>query len=165
MDKNEIFDGKTFEDLTKDIYENQQNKKLQLDLLIQEIHGMIQTMDDAVLITPLIKELFEVAIKNDEHLVKLASVWQRILGKNNNDTDSMLLSETEKEDLINALQDDVNDIQIKAKLAKKYALTKGPVFLYSKTYRYVEHCGPNNDDDLNYRPKNEVNYWKNKDPI
>jgi len=119
MDKNEIFDGKTFEDLTKDIYENQQNKKLQLDLLIQEIHGMIQTMDDAVLITPLIKELFEVAIKNDEHLVKLASVWQRILGKNNNDTDSMLLSETEKEDLINALQDDVNDIQRKAEKIKE----------------------------------------------
>ena len=116
--KNEIFDGKSFEDLTKDIYENQKNKKLQLDLLIQEIHGMIQTMDDAVLITPLIKELFEVAIKNDEHLVKLASVWQRILGKNNNDEDSMLLSESEKEDLIAALQDDVNDIQQKAEKIK-----------------------------------------------
>ena len=119
MDKNEIFDGKTFEDLTKDIYENQKNKKLQLDLLIQEIHGMIQTMDDAVLITPLIKELFEVAIKNDEHLVKLASVWQRILGKNKNDEDSMLLSESEKEDLIAALQDDVNDIQQKADKIKQ----------------------------------------------
>ena len=66
---------------------------------------------------------------------------------------------------IEAKKNDVNDIQKKAKLAKKYALTNGPVFLYSKTYRYVEHCGPNNDDDLNYRPKNEVNYWKNKDPI
>jgi len=114
MDKNKIFDGKTFEDLTRDIYENQKNKKLQLDLLIQEIHGMIQTMDDAVLITPLIKELFEVAIKNDEHLVKLASVWQRILGKNNNDEDGTLLSESEKEELIAALQDDVDDIQKKA---------------------------------------------------
>ena len=119
MDKNQIFDGKTFEDLTKDIYENQQNKKLQLDLLIQEIHGMIQTMDDAVLITPLIKELFEVAIKNDEHLVKLASVWQRILGKNKNDEDGMLLSESEKEDLIAALQDDVNDIQQRADKIKQ----------------------------------------------
>ena len=116
---NKIFDGKTFEDLTKDIYENQQNKKLQLDLLIQEIHGMIQTMDDAVLITPLIKELFEVAIKNDEHLVKLASVWQRILGKNKNDEDGMLLSESEKEDLIAALQDDVDDIQQRAQKIKK----------------------------------------------
>jgi hypothetical protein len=112
MDKNQIFDGKSFEDLTKDIYENQQNKKLQLDLLIQEVHGMIQTLDDAVLVTPMIKELFEVSVKNDEHLVKLASVWQRIISKNSNASeDSMLLSESEKEDLINALQDDVNEIQ------------------------------------------------------
>ena len=113
MDKeNKIFDGKTFEDLTRDIYENQQNKKVQLDLLIQEVHGMIQTLDDAVLVTPLIKELFEVAIKNDEHLVKLASVWQRILSKSaSNSEDGMFLSEGEKEDLISALQEDVNDIQ------------------------------------------------------
>jgi len=116
---NKIFDGKSFEDLTKDIYENQQNKKLQLDLLIQEIHGMIQTMDDAVLVTPLIKELFEVAIKNDEHLVKLASVWQRILSKNNTQEDGMLLSESEKEDLIAALQDDVDDIQNRAEKIKQ----------------------------------------------
>ena len=55
----EIFEGKTFEDLSRDIYDNQKNKKLQLDLLIQEIHGMIQTLDDAVLIAPLVKELFK----------------------------------------------------------------------------------------------------------
>ena len=112
--KDEIFEGKTFEDLTKDIYDNQKNKKIQLDLLIQEIHGMIQTIDDAVMVAPLIKELFDVAVKNDEHLVKLASVIQRILAKSSSaDEDSMFLSETEKEDLINALQEDVTDIQKK----------------------------------------------------
>ena len=115
MSNNEIFDGKSFEDLTKDIYDNQQNKKLQLDLLIQEIHGMIQTLDDAVLVTPMIKELFEVSVKNDEHLVKLASVWQRIISRTSSgDEESMLLSDAEKEDLINALQEDVNDIQKKS---------------------------------------------------
>ena len=110
--KDEIFKGKTFEDLTQDIYENQQNKKLQLDLLIQEIHGMIQTLDDAVMVAPIVKELFEVSVKNDEHLVKLASVWQRIISKSNtNADDGMMLSEAEKEDLINALSSDVDDIQ------------------------------------------------------
>ena len=110
----EIFEGKTFQDLTKDIYDNQKNKKLQLDLLIQEIHGMIQTIDDAVMVAPLIKELFDVAVKNDEHLVKLASVYQRILAKSSSgDEESFLLSDSEKEDLINALQEDVNDLQNK----------------------------------------------------
>jgi hypothetical protein len=110
--KDEIFEGKTFEDLTKDIYDNQKNKKLQLDLLIQEIHGMIQTIDDAVMIAPLIKELFDVAVKNDEHLVKLAGVIQRIIAKSSGgDEESFLLTDAEKDDLISALQEDVNDIQ------------------------------------------------------
>jgi hypothetical protein len=121
--KDEIFEGKTFEDLTKDIYDNQKNKKLQLDLLIQEIHGMIQTLDDAVLVAPLIKELFDVAVKNDEHLVKLAGVIQRIIAKSSGVTEeSFLLSDAEKEDLINALQEDVSDLQKlndKAEIAKQ----------------------------------------------
>ena len=110
--KDEIFEGKSFQDLTKDIYDNQKNKKLQLDLLIQEIHGMIQTLDDAVMVAPLIKELFDVSVKNDEHLVKLASVYQRIIAKSSSgDEESMLLTDSEKEDLITALQSDVNDLQ------------------------------------------------------
>ena len=110
--KDEIFNGKTFEDLTKDIYDNQKNKKLQLDLLIQEIHGMIQTIDDAVMVAPLIKELFDVAVKNDEHLVKLAGVIQRIISRSTGAQDeSFLLSESEKEDLMSTLQDTVTDLQ------------------------------------------------------
>ena len=110
--KDEIFAGKSFEDLTKDIYDNQKNKKVQLDLLIQEIHGMIQTLDDAVMVAPLIKELFDVSVKNDEHLVKLAGVIQRIISKSSgSDEESFLLSDSEKEDLMAALQDDVKDLQ------------------------------------------------------
>ena len=113
--KDEIFEGKSFQDLTKDIYENQKNKKLQLDLLIQEIHGFIQTVDDVVMVAPLIKELYDVSVKNDEHLVKLAGVIQRIIAKSSSsDDESMLLSDAEKEDLINALQEDVEDIQREA---------------------------------------------------
>ena len=33
------------------------------------------------------------------------------------------------------------------------------------TYRHLEHCGPNEDDHLNYRNKNEVSFWKKKDPL
>ena len=55
-ENNEIFEGKTFQDLTKDIYENTNKKKLQIDLLISEIHGFITTIDDVVIIAPIIKE-------------------------------------------------------------------------------------------------------------
>ena len=66
---------------------------------------------------------------------------------------------------IETKKNDVNDIQKKATIAKKHAISHGPVFLYSKTYRHLEHCGPNKDDNLNYRPKEEIKYWLKKDPI
>jgi len=111
-DKNEIFEGKTFQDLTKDIYENTTKRKVQIDLLISEIHGFITTIDDVVLVAPIIKEYMDTAVKNDEHLVKLAGVLQRIISKSQGDSDeSMLLSDAEKEELMGTLQDTVDDLQ------------------------------------------------------
>ena len=108
----EIFEGKTFQDLTKDIYENSQKKKLQIDLLIQEIHGFITTIDDVVMVAPIIKEYMDASIKNDEHLVKLAGVLQRIISKSSGaDDESMLLSDAEKEELMGTLQDTVQDLE------------------------------------------------------
>ena len=110
--ENEIFEGKSFQDLTKDIYENSKNKKLQIDLLIQEIHGMITTIDDAVMVAPIIKEYMDVSVKNDEHLVKLAGVLQRITAKSKGESDeTSLLSDDEKADLMSTLQETVNDLQ------------------------------------------------------
>ena len=108
----EIFEGKTFQDLTKDIYENTTKRKVQIDLLISEIHGFITTIDDVVMVAPIIKEYMETAVRNDEHLVKLAGVLQRIISKSQGESDeSMLLSDEEKADLMGTLQDTVEDLQ------------------------------------------------------
>ena len=108
----EIFEGKTFQDLTKDIYENTTKRKTQIDLLISEIHGFITTIDDVVLVAPIIKEYMDTAVRNDEHLVKLAGVLQRIISKSQGESDeSMLLSDEEKAELIGTLQDTVDDLQ------------------------------------------------------
>ena len=110
-DNNEIFEGKTFQDLTKDIYENTTKRKVQIDLLISEIHGFITTIDDVVMVAPIIKEYMDTAVRNDEHLVKLAGVLQRIISKSNGgDEESMLLSDSEKEELMSTLQDTVDDL-------------------------------------------------------
>tara|TARA_B100000287_G_C20664348_1_gene791259 strand:+ start:1596 stop:1997 length:402 start_codon:yes stop_codon:yes gene_type:complete len=105
---------KSFEEITEDIYKNQQLKGKQIDLLIQELHSFIQTADDALMIAPIIKEYFDVAIKNDEHLVKLASVIQRYLSKSNEEnksTGDFSLSDEEKADLMNSLEQTVNGLQ------------------------------------------------------
>lgn len=49
----------------------------------------------------------------------------------------------------------------KKKILKGY----GPSLLELKTYRTLEHCGPFSDDHLNYRSKNEINYWSQKCPL
>ena len=111
-DEKEIFEGKTFQDLTKDIYENTTKRKTQIDLLISEIHGFITTIDDVVLVAPIIKEYMDTAVRNDEHLVKLAGVLQRIISKSQGESDeSMLLSDEEKAELMGTLQDTVDDLQ------------------------------------------------------
>ena len=111
-EKNEIFEGKTFQDLTKDIYENTTKRKTQIDLLISEIHGFITTIDDVVLVAPIIKEYMDTAVRNDEHLVKLAGVLQRIISKSQGESDeSMLLSDEEKAELMGTLQDTVDDLE------------------------------------------------------
>ena len=108
----EIFDGKTFKDLTKDIYNNASEKKKQIQILIKEMNKMIKSIDDVVLLAPIIKEYLEVGVKNDEHLVKLASVLQRIFNKTTSkDNDDSFLTEQEKEDLMVSLQETVNEIQ------------------------------------------------------
>lgn len=111
-DDYKIFGDKSFADLSKDIYNNSKLKKTQIDLLIQEAHSYINTVEDVVMIMPVIKELMDVAIKNDEHLVKLAGVVQRIMNKSTGENDEYsLLSESEKEDLLSNLQNVADDIQ------------------------------------------------------
>jgi len=103
----EIFKGKSFSDLLKDIYSNSQKKDRQINVLISELRPLIKNIGDATVIVPLIKEYLEVGVKNDEHLVKLAAVVQRLVSTNNKvqaDTgQSWLLSEEEKQQLLEEL--------------------------------------------------------------
>lgn len=40
-----------------------------------------------------------------------------------------------------------------------------PVFIEFLTYRWLEHCGPDDDDGLGYRPIGELQTWREKDPL
>ena len=77
LDK-EIFTGKTLSDLFGEIYDNSKETKGQVKALIGELKPLIENIGDATLIVPMIKEYMEIGVKNDEHLIKLATVIQRI---------------------------------------------------------------------------------------
>ena len=109
-----IFGDKNFSDLSQEIYENNKLKKTQIDLLIQEVHGYIQGIEDIAIVGPIIKELMDVGIKNDDNLVKLATLYQRIMSKQTVDeSDVGLLTEEEKEQLMASLEDVAEDLQKK----------------------------------------------------
>ena len=109
-----IFGDKNFSDLSQEIYENNKLKKTQIDLLIQEVHGYIQGIEDIAIVGPIIKELMDVGIKNDDNLVKLATLYQRIMSKQTIDESGVsLLSDEEKEQLMASLEDVAEDLQKK----------------------------------------------------
>ena len=77
LDK-EIFKGKTLSDLFSEIHDNSTSTRAQVKALIGELKPLIENIGDATLIVPMIKEYMEIGVKNDEHLIKLATVIQRI---------------------------------------------------------------------------------------
>ena len=102
----EIFSNKNFSDLLKDIYDNSKKKDRQINLLISELKPLIKNTSDASMVVPMIKEYLEVGVKNDEHLVKLAAIVQRIVSNSTSNSDeSGLISEEEKEQLLKQLSD------------------------------------------------------------
>ena len=69
-----IFKNKKFADLLEEIYDNQKRKEKQISTLISELRPLIEDTGDATLIVPLIKEYLEIGVKNDDQLVKVATI-------------------------------------------------------------------------------------------
>ena len=73
-----LFDDKSFSDLLKEIHSNQKKKAKQLASLIAELRPLVQSLGDATVIVPLIKEYMEISVKNDDQLIKMAAIVQRL---------------------------------------------------------------------------------------
>ena len=97
-----LFGKKNFSDLLKEIHVNQKDKEVQLRSLIEGLKPLITSPGEATMIVPLIKEYMELEIKNDDHLIKMASVVQRALNNKTNGGDE-LLSDDDKEMLFASL--------------------------------------------------------------
>ena len=80
-----------------------------------------------LILIPFLKELFDVAVKNDDNLLKLATGIQRIMSKHQlDDSEVSLLSDDEKEELMSSLEDAASELQKKSddidisKIKEKY---------------------------------------------
>jgi methanogenic corrinoid protein MtbC1 len=103
LDSN-IFGKKKFSDLLKEIYDNQKKKEQQITALIGELKPLINDIGDATLIVPLIKEYMELGIKNDEQLVKMATIVQRAIASNKSEEEGFGMTEEEKAQLLSEVK-------------------------------------------------------------
>ena len=112
----EIFDGKSLSSLFKDIYDNTQHNRKQLDVLTRELVQFIKDGDSAVQMVPMIKEYLEINVKNDDQLVKMASVVQRLISAEGRvgSEDEYGLSEEEKTQLLSGMEDTIKDLQVES---------------------------------------------------
>ena len=112
----EVFEGKSLSDVFKDIYENTEFNRKQLEVLTKELVQFIKDGDTAVQIIPMLKEYLEINVKNDDQLVKMAAVVQRIISaeQRGGSEDEFGLSDKEKEQLMGALEEAATDLQTRA---------------------------------------------------
>ena len=107
----ELFPGKNLSGLFKDIYENQQNKKQRISELIAEMKKVIRHAGDMAVIGPIIKDLVDTSVKNDDSLIKMAAIAQRIIGAQHKaEGDTGFLSDDEKEQLLRQLDETISQV-------------------------------------------------------
>ena len=100
-----LFDDKSFGDLLKEIHGNQKKKAKQIGQLITELKPMMTSIGDATVIVPLIKEYMDISVKNDDALLKMAAIVQRLSTGTSAGGDGGLLTESEMEQLQQAAEE------------------------------------------------------------
>jgi altronate dehydratase len=79
MDYNkEIFKGKTIAKLMEEAYRDKNEKSNQLRAMINQLKDLITDGGDAVMMVPLIKEYMDLLIKNDDVIIKMLGIIQKI---------------------------------------------------------------------------------------
>jgi len=114
MDFNQVlFKDKTFSSLLEDIYKNTTRKEKEIKALIDQLKPMIQEPGDAMMLVPLLKEYMELAIKNDDALIKMAGIVQRAMANTGEGGDGGMLSDRDKELLFQEINNTGQNIEVK----------------------------------------------------
>jgi hypothetical protein len=99
-----LFGNKKFSDILEEIYNNQKKKEQQVYILVQELKGLVKEIGDATLIVPLIKDYMDIGLKNDDQLVKLASIVQKLMiSENKQESFDGVLTDEEKQMLLDSI--------------------------------------------------------------
>lgn len=118
MDINsQLYDGKSLADIFSEIHKNTDSKRAQINSFIMKMVQLIRTPEDAAVIGPIVQGFLEVNVKNDEHLIRVAQIAQRIVSVGAKSTTSLdgLLTEEEKNALLGDIKAEIEDLQEEVK--------------------------------------------------
>jgi|TARA_R110000822_G_scaffold594_1_gene2656 uncharacterized linocin/CFP29 family protein len=108
----ELFPGKNLSGLFQDIYTNQTTKKKNISELIAEMRKTIRHAGDMAVVGPILKDLIDTSVRNDDQLIKLATIAQRImLAGQKNDGDDGFLSAAEREQLLAEIEEVQEEVE------------------------------------------------------
>jgi len=107
-----VFDNVTLSDLFKKINDNSARNKIQIETIIQDMMVFIKDPRSAAELFPMISGFMETNVRNDELLVKLGAVVQRVMQSDSQSgTDDFGLTDREKEDILQKINSATESIQ------------------------------------------------------
>jgi hypothetical protein len=108
----ELFKGKNLSSLFEDIYTNQVSKKQKISSLIEELKKMIKHAGDVAAVGPILSSLIDSSVKNDDQLVKLATIATKIIAADKKtEGQDGFLTEFEKNQLLRELEETKQEVE------------------------------------------------------
>lgn len=106
-----VFKNTTLADLFEKIDHNSKRNKIQIESLIQELMVYIKDPNTAIQLFPMISDYMEANIRNDEVLVKLTAVVQRVMqAEAKGEGGEFSLSDDEKEQILNKIEKETSNL-------------------------------------------------------
>lgn len=105
-----IFDGKTLSDMFSDVYRNTGSKREQINQFVASLVKLIRTPEDAAVLGPVIHGFLDVNVKNDEHIVRLIQIAQRLVTVSTKTSNDQLLTDEEKNQLLKNIKSDFETV-------------------------------------------------------
>lgn len=101
-----VFGNTSLSNILEDIYTNSKKKDTSIHDIMNSFMSSMKGGKDIALIGPVIKDLLDVGVKNDEQLVKVATIIQRIINAGpGSEDDALGLTDQMKEELLKTVQD------------------------------------------------------------
>ena len=82
------------------------------------MHPLIKNISDATILVPLIKDYLDVGIKNDDMLVKMASIVQRAQTRSESEGSDFSLSDDERKQLLDTIKETEKPVKWEEEHAK-----------------------------------------------